>query len=1027
MDGVYGSGSRHGQSSSSTTPLIQGARQRGSAGNPSSSNEAALSRGGESNDRKISFFSKIKGQFSPKPEKLLAEVDHRRINAGMSGPTQTGYISKVRKSDAVDQFAERHELTQKTLLLDLRKICSPVDLAQYQLKAFQRPTHSLDVSRAELSGRTPQYESIHQRLMQWMAQTNIPKTDPRYEFIAERKYRRDGISKKDFLKLEKAISYLPNAPSALQVNFVQSFVMAAPGFMGQCGGDSPRVVKDTLFKFEWGLLGDAHSEEEASPEEVLIKRLSAYMLEQAMRQFNDFFDTLGYDNENRGTYRRLRDEYLSKGKVKHNHQQLSFDLVSCFSTLSRTLQKRNTPEIRELVNLIKTVTEDSPDLISGSKHDLGEFLAVNFLDVYIPTDYLLLNLLSQCGVIQPVGQKVKQNNTEPKLSFSALSSLMSMLEHTQDEELRALKALVMEHLVDEIEMQSPNLGNFFWRSTEDRDQTYFNAMIAELPSGDKFDLSFVLAQRNHSAAQHFLNSPAVIPALVSLTDLTPVGSWLELQPKQQLIDELYIKALSERNISLSNYLKGSSAARIDLRKAANAVDGNGYHLLESCVRNSDVEGAKFFIAMGLSLSVRSSGHSLLSLALQVGHEPMLDYLLSLDVDWPLSNGSTVLHDALKADSEEAVLKLIEKLSPRLIRQPDWHGNTALHEAVRTGKMRCIEPLVKKGCPPAQQNNDKETPLHILARRTEATRDRLEDVLQLMTEGMIFDHKDRNGDTTVILAAKNNRHSIIKALLLVEGIDLNTCDSSGKSAIQWAAERGHAAVVADLMGANGIKYQMHSSDQTGLMDLAIKKDQGEVLTILMNSPNFDLTSLIRINGKDQPALLSAIEAGTYSVAKALANCVNLAHNDDKSMVHRALKLVIDRINTTKLNDTQSVEALENLGMALLDNVTADVIDQKDFSQNTLLHYLANVGMSQLLKKALGLSSKSVNAANLMGNTPLHRAVRKGHIDSIKVLLQVPSITESLSVKDCEGYTPEMLVQNLKSQDQLEELFKAAKTN
>ena len=103
-------------------------------------------------------------------------------------------------------------------------------------------------------------------------------------------------------------------------------------------------------------------------------------------------------------------------------------------------------------------------------------------------------------------------------------------------------------------------------------------------------------------------------------------------------------------------------------------------------------------------------------------------------------------------------------------------------------------------------------------------------------------------------------------------------------------------------------------------------------------------------------------------------------------------------------TSSVEITTFQIVKLLSDVSPDLLNKPDLSQNSLLHYAAATGNTELTEFFLShsLSSMFLNHQNGEGRTPLHLAVIHTHLSCIDLLLGEAGI--DLNVPDSERWSP-----------------------
>lgn len=84
--------------------------------------------------------------------------------------------------------------------------------------------------------------------------------------------------------------------------------------------------------------------------------------------------------------------------------------------------------------------------------------------------------------------------------------------------------------------------------------------------------------------------------------------------------------------------------------------------------------------------------------------------------------------------------------------------------------------------------------------------RVESVLFLMRHGANVNARMFNGETALILAAKNRNAEVVR-ILIAHGADINAADYQKKQSIDWAIKNDDAKVTKILL-ENGIENPLH---------------------------------------------------------------------------------------------------------------------------------------------------------------------------------------------------------------------------
>ena len=186
--------------------------------------------------------------------------------------------------------------------------------------------------------------------------------------------------------------------------------------------------------------------------------------------------------------------------------------------------------------------------------------------------------------------------------------------------------------------------------------------------------------------------------------------------------------------------------------------------------------------------------------------------------------SRLMYHYVKNNEPEKLQGLVDKNGDGYALDLDfqYNGVTALGLAMQNGYDKCKEILVNnQDLLKAQEffkdngflikdtndimyslrGEDKNTALHIASEQGNE-----EMVGYLLEKGAIINAGNNNGETPLILAAKNGRMDVVDTLIdsLAQKSDisqpdspLNYCDVTGRTAYMWASENGHKNVTSLL--------------------------------------------------------------------------------------------------------------------------------------------------------------------------------------------------------------------------------------
>ena len=180
--------------------------------------------------------------------------------------------------------------------------------------------------------------------------------------------------------------------------------------------------------------------------------------------------------------------------------------------------------------------------------------------------------------------------------------------------------------------------------------------------------------------------------------------------------------------------------------------------------------------------------------LKKGCNPNARYSNGVEINVDESEMMTPLLKAFKRNRIEiakVLLKYGAEISP------------ALQHAASSGKLEIIEFLLKCNADVSDINDERCTPLHLVAKNNSwAVSDRLEAMKILLENGADVNVKDSELDTPLFHAIYIGNIEIIK-LLLKYDVNIDAIDVYGDSALLLAVENRHAEIVEILLqkGAN----------------------------------------------------------------------------------------------------------------------------------------------------------------------------------------------------------------------------------
>jgi hypothetical protein len=135
----------------------------------------------------------------------------------------------------------------------------------------------------------------------------------------------------------------------------------------------------------------------------------------------------------------------------------------------------------------------------------------------------------------------------------------------------------------------------------------------------------------------------------------------------------------------------------------------------------------------------------------------------------------------------------------------------------------------------------------------------------------------NDRTALLLAASENHHKIVEALLHSPRIDAHVQNEKGETALMLAARHGHAKVVAVMLESNKINVNAQDHEGKTALILAIEEGNIDVVLVMLATKKMDATALNTPDNEGNTPFIVAIKYGNMEIINALLASPHIQDN------------------------------------------------------------------------------------------------------------------------------------------------------
>ena len=361
-----------------------------------------------------------------------------------------------------------------------------------------------------------------------------------------------------------------------------------------------------------------------------------------------------------------------------------------------------------------------------------------------------------------------------------------------------------------------------------------------------------------------------------------------------------------------------------------------------------------------------------------------------------------------------------------------NGRTALHGACWNGHTQAALQLIEMGADPNARAADGAIPLIDAARNGHC-----ETVTALVSiVGADVSTVDRNGRACLHFAAINGHPAMVHTLVKL-GADVDCKDHDGCRPLHLAAWSGHRDTVMALL-CLGADPRAHDGNlSTALHDAALS-GRAKVAALLISSK----ADVEARNNRGITPLHSAASSGHVETTCLLLDAkadINAVNDDKRSALHfatwnchpRTVFLLLKCGADMSVAGVDGIKASECLCHPDFD-WPADLVSDLHLLRlpNSPMHTAAGLGDSRRVTSLAGYGV-DVNCPNIVGDTPLHWAVRNRRLGASTRLLELGA---DMMRSNDKGVTARMdlmtymdLVQQEKIKRKLIELAQQVRSN
>ncbi|XP_067676346.1 serine/threonine-protein phosphatase 6 regulatory ankyrin repeat subunit A-like [Haliotis asinina] len=414
-------------------------------------------------------------------------------------------------------------------------------------------------------------------------------------------------------------------------------------------------------------------------------------------------------------------------------------------------------------------------------------------------------------------------------------------------------------------------------------------------------------------------------------------------------------------------------------KGANVTltDKNGNTILHRACRGGDIEVVKYIVSkkmVDINTGKRKNQTSLM-LACLWGHKAVVELLVQQGANHSLTDkrGDNILHYACQGGHVEVVTFIIS-LRTFDINCGGLNKQTPFMAAGRHGHKDVVELLVKNGANLSLRDAHSNNILHLACGRG-----RVEVVKYVISLNTVDINSWGNNKKTPIMVAGRSGHTEVIRLLVKNGADLSLRDAHGDNILYYACLGGHVEVVKYVVSKNRVDINSRGKDRKTPVMVAGARGHKDVVELLVKyGANLSLRDAHGDNILYFACLGGHVEVVKYVVSKNRVD-INSRGKDKKTPVMVA----------GESGHRNVVELLVKYGANL---------SLRDAHRNNILHLACGRGHVGVVKYVISQDTVDINSRGNNKKTPIMVAGRRGHTEVIRLLVKNGA---DLSLRDAHG--------------------------